>query len=115
MRADFVPGTLTAILGGSGAGKSSLLAALIGDLPFDGRVMIDGRDVREHRSMFRDKVGFVPQQESLFEAMTVRENVQLAADLRLGGEQEFLVLWSTLLTAWKRRARAESGAGAWMA
>jgi ABC-type transport system involved in cytochrome c biogenesis ATPase subunit len=83
--ADFVPASLTAILGGSGAGKSSLLAALIGDLPFDGRVMIDGRDVREYRSLFRDKVGFVPQQESLFEAMTVRENVQLAADLRLGG------------------------------
>ena len=54
--------------------------------------MIDGRDVREYRSLFRDKVGFVPQQESLFEAMTVRENVQLAADLRLGGLAVFVVV-----------------------
>jgi ABC-type multidrug transport system ATPase subunit len=99
--ADFVPGTLTAILGGSGAGKSSLLAALIGDLPFDGRVMIDGRDVREYRSLFRDKVGFVPQQESLFEAMTVRENVQLAADLRLGGLCECRAVFLFRVLKWE--------------
>lgn len=70
-------------MGGSGAGKSSLLAALIGDLPFEGRIFFDGRDMSS-RSQFRDKVGFVPQQESLFDAMTVAENVALAADLRLG-------------------------------
>ncbi len=71
-------------MGGSGAGKSSLLAALIGQLPYSGHVFFDGRDVLASSRVFRDKVGFVPQNDALFEAMTVRENVQLAADLRIG-------------------------------
>ena len=39
------PGALTAIVGPNGSGKSSLLGALTGTLPHDGRVWLNGRDI----------------------------------------------------------------------
>jgi ABC-type multidrug transport system fused ATPase/permease subunit len=70
------PGDVVALVGSSGAGKSTI-ASLLPRLydPTDGMVLIDGIDVREFtlRSL-RDQISVVPQDGALF-AATVRENI----------------------------------------
>lgn len=78
---------LTAIVGPSGAGKTSLLYVLSGlDRPDSGRVTIGGTDVyalnEERRSRFiRGHIGFVFQQYNLVPYLTVEENVMLPLSL----------------------------------
>lgn len=76
-----------AIVGASGAGKSSLLAILAGlDLPSHGRVMIDKQDLfqlnEDQRAQLRgEKVGFVFQSFQLLASLTALENVALNLEL----------------------------------
>lgn len=65
------------IVGTSGCGKSTLLNMVGGlDEPTRGRILIDGRDVR---GPGRDR-GFVFQSYTLFEWMTVEENIRFALE-----------------------------------
>lgn len=79
----FSPGSLTAIVGASGAGKTSLMYCLSGlDAPTAGQVLIEGYDVyamsRQARATFlRSRVGFVFQQYNLVSYLSVEENVAL--------------------------------------
>jgi ATP-binding cassette, subfamily B, multidrug efflux pump len=72
-----LPGEVTAIIGGTGAGKSTL-AGLIPRF-YDvnhGRVLVDGVDVREMtQADLRARIGFVPQQAVLFTG-TVATNIR---------------------------------------
>src|SRR4029077_9462224 len=71
------PGELTAIIGGTGSGKSTL-AGLIPRLydVNDGRVLVDGVDVREMaQEDLRARIGFVPQKAVLFTG-TVAANIR---------------------------------------
>ncbi len=80
-------GALTAIVGPSGAGKTSLMYCLSGlDRPSEGRVLLDGTDIyrlgRERRAKFlRSTVGFVFQQYNLISYLTLEENVLLPEKL----------------------------------
>src|SRR6266542_119545 len=70
-------GEVVALVGASGAGKSTV-AALVGRLydPTAGRVLLDGRDVRElDPAWLRGQIGVVPQEPVLFSA-SVEENVR---------------------------------------
>jgi iron complex transport system ATP-binding protein len=70
------PGEVLAILGPNGAGKSTLLRAACGLLPCDGRVALDGRDVREMAARERAQlIAFVPQHSALRSALPVRDVV----------------------------------------
>jgi putative ABC transport system ATP-binding protein len=77
--------TVLAVVGSSGAGKSSFLRLLNRlDEPTDGTVYLDGIDYREvDPQELRRRIGFVPQ-ESALRPGTVRENV--AASDRIRGE-----------------------------
>jgi ATP-binding cassette subfamily B protein len=72
------PGERIAVVGTSGAGKSTL-AKLVGRFydPTDGRVVIDGQDLRtiEHMTLRRD-VMIVPQEGFLFDG-TIADNIAL--------------------------------------
>lgn len=73
---DVLPGQVVAIVGPTGAGKSTL-AALIGRLcdPWSGRVALDGADVRELRlSDVRAQVALVTQEPFLF-PLSVADNI----------------------------------------
>jgi len=74
------PGQTVALVGATGAGKSTLakLVARFYD-PTHGRVLIDGHDLREvaERSL-RSQLGLVPQEGFLFSG-TVRENIAFGA------------------------------------
>ncbi|MCY3926512.1 MAG: ABC transporter ATP-binding protein [bacterium] len=72
---------VTALLGPNGAGKSTMLRMLSGQAaPSEGTVRVLGGDPRTDIDL-RRRIGLVPQQESLFEHLRVREFVRLAADL----------------------------------
>ena len=75
-------GSLTALLGPSGGGKSTLLRVIAGlERPDTGRVVIDGLDVTDDPAQKRG-VGFVFQHYAAFKHMTVRENVAFALRIR---------------------------------
>jgi sulfate transport system ATP-binding protein len=75
-------GSLTALLGPSGGGKSTLLRVIAGlERPDRGRVVIDGADVTESPAQKRG-VGFVFQHYAAFKHMTVRDNVAFALRIR---------------------------------
>ena len=71
------PGELTAIIGGTGSGKSTLINLIIRFYDVEcGRVLVDGVDVREmSQKMLRAKIGFVPQNSVLF-SDTIAENIR---------------------------------------
>lgn len=103
---------LTAIVGPSGAGKTSLLYVLSGlDRPDSGRVTIGGTDVyalnEERRSRFiRGHIGFVFQQYNLVPYLTVEENVMLP--LSLAHRKADYVQVTQLLSRFGLRQRAKT-------
>lgn len=70
------PGQVTAIIGGTGAGKSTLISLIPRFYDIDsGHILVDGVDVREmSQESLRAKIGFVPQQAILFTG-TVTDNI----------------------------------------
>ncbi|MFD4540111.1 ABC transporter ATP-binding protein [Streptomyces bauhiniae] len=73
---DVAPGETVALVGGSGAGKSTVLNLVIGFLrPTEGRILLDGRDMEElDLRSYRRFLSVVPQESVLFEG-SIRENV----------------------------------------
>ncbi len=71
-------GGWTALIGPNGAGKTSALRALAGLVPYEGEVLIDGRDARKlgRRALSR-LVAFVPQKPETPAALPVAEYVLL--------------------------------------
>ena len=78
---DVPPGVVHTVMGPSGSGKSSLLAAVCGTLPpvftFDGTVVLDGERIDALPTRQRC-VGILFQDDLLFAHMTVRENLLFA-------------------------------------
>ena len=72
------PGAIHTVMGPSGSGKSSLLAAVVGSLPpglqFRGSVTLSGQ-VIDHLPTERRQVGILFQDDLLFAHMTVAENL----------------------------------------
>lgn len=110
------PGTILGIIGPSGAGKTTTIRLLTGALaPTTGRVRVLGEDPRRFRRQTRERIGYMPQQFTLYPDLTARENVDFVASL-------FGILWRTrhrrtrevleLVDLWEvrgRRAGALSG------
>jgi ABC-2 type transport system ATP-binding protein len=72
---------VTALLGPNGAGKSTMLRLLCGlTRPSRGTVRLLGEDPHDNPPLYR-RFGLVPQQEALFEAMSGKRFVALAAEL----------------------------------
>jgi ATP-binding cassette subfamily B protein RaxB len=75
------PGECVAIVGPSGAGKSTLLKLMAGLLvPQAGDVIISGHSVCTSRAAVLGKVGFVLQDDTLFNG-TISENISFASDI----------------------------------
>src|SRR3954466_14319274 len=75
-------GSLTALLGPSGGGKSTLLRVIAGlESPDDGVVVIEGDDVTHQPPQSRG-VGFVFQHYAAFKHMTVQQNVAFGLSIR---------------------------------
>jgi putative ABC transport system ATP-binding protein len=81
-------GELLVVLGASGSGKSTLLNIMGGmDLASQGEIIYQGEDIStyseaELTEYRRQEVGFVFQFYNLMPALTVRENVELASEIK---------------------------------
>ncbi|WP_223589956.1 ABC transporter ATP-binding protein [Neobacillus bataviensis] len=84
------PGEVTAIIGGTGSGKSTLINLIPRFYDVDsGKILVDGIDVREMtQENLRSKIGFVPQQAVLFTG-TIAENIRYGKELASKEEVQY--------------------------
>jgi putative ABC transport system ATP-binding protein len=119
VEASFWPGTLTAVTGPSGSGKSSLLQVLaLHERPSGGRLWVLGDDVstlrgRGLRALRRTRVAWVAQRptHSLFGHLTARGNLEQVARLRGVTRAEGEGLLERLGIAHRSRARTDALSG----
>ena len=78
------PGTLTAIIGGSGAGKTTLSRLIAGyTSPTSGSVTFEGHNIHAEYASMRSRIGMVPQDDVVHRQLTVSQALGYAAELRL--------------------------------
>ncbi len=78
-------GQLIAVMGGSGVGKSTLMNILTGKIrPNEGVVTINGHDIHANKHVVQGIIGYVPQDDLLFENLTVYQNLFYNARLCFG-------------------------------
>jgi ABC-2 type transport system ATP-binding protein len=75
---DVAEGEVFGFLGANGAGKTTAIKMLIGLLaPTSGTAMVAGHDVLKDSEKVRSRIGYMSQRFSLYEDLTVNENIQL--------------------------------------
>ena len=75
-------GSLTAIIGPDGAGKTTFMRLVCGLLKSDaGSLSVLGMDVASHPQAVQDHIGYMPQKFGLYEDLSVQENLDLYANL----------------------------------
>lgn len=76
------PGELFGLIGPDGAGKTTLFRMLITLLlPDEGSITVEGKDVVEHYTYIRKNIGYMPGTFSLYQDLTVEENLNFFATL----------------------------------
>jgi ABC-2 type transport system ATP-binding protein len=74
---DVQRGELFGLVGPDGAGKTTLLRILAGLLSItEGEVQIDGKDLGREAENLKARIGYMAQEFSLYEKLTVVENLQ---------------------------------------
>lgn len=80
---DIASGEIYGLVGSDGAGKTTTLRLLVGALGADaGEIEIGGYDVRGQVENARSQIGYLSQRFSLYEDLTVLENIRFFAELR---------------------------------
>lgn len=80
--AEFTPGVY-GLLGPNGAGKSTLMKLITQNLQSDeGQICYNGTNIRAMGAAYRQLVGYVPQQQGLYETLTGRRFLRYVASLK---------------------------------
>lgn len=79
---DVEAGAIYGVVGPDGAGKTTTVRLIAGVMDFDsGSVSVGGFDVKKDISKIRNIIGYMPQRFSLYEDLSVEENINFFADL----------------------------------
>ena len=73
-------GSVFALLGPNGAGKTSTVMAIMGHIDiYNGRILLDGKDIARRRAVDRAELGvaLVPEGRQLFSDLSVDENLTI--------------------------------------
>lgn len=75
-------GEIFGLIGPDGAGKTTILRTVVSLLvPDSGRVLFQGREVASNQKFVRKRVGYMPQRFSLYQDLTVEQNLRFFGDL----------------------------------
>jgi len=78
------PGELVAILGGSGAGKTTFMNCINGFEPAtEGRVLVNGTELYKNYQSIKSSIGYVPQQDIVHDNLTLESMLMYTGKLRL--------------------------------
>jgi ABC-2 type transport system ATP-binding protein len=76
-------GEITGFLGPNGAGKTTTMRLLTGFFfPNSGEIKIDGRSYQEDASGIKSKIGYLPENNPLYQELKVREYLEFIAQVR---------------------------------
>jgi ABC-2 type transport system ATP-binding protein len=82
-------GEIFGLLGANGAGKTTVIKMLTGILPpTEGEGQVAGADMRRAGQTIKERIGYMSQAFSLYQDMTVMENIRLYASIYGVGRQE---------------------------
>ncbi len=102
---DVRPGEIFGFLGANGAGKTTTIRVLCGLItPTSGEIEISGERFENFGSALKMKVGYMSQKFTLYDDMTVDENITFAAELRSMNKKRILARKKELLDfiGWSR-------------
>jgi ABC-2 type transport system ATP-binding protein len=111
-------GTIFGFLGPNGAGKSTTIKMLCGILrPSSGRAVVGGYDIARETEHVKRRIGYMSQRFSLYEDLTVAENLRFFADVYdvRGRHREARVAWALAMAGLqgRRHALTRELAGGW--
>ncbi len=105
-------GEIVGIIGPNGAGKSTLIKALFGLVPIrEGKVTLRGETITNlmaHELVSRG-VGYVPQNNNVFPALTIRENLEMGLFLQPERFEERYEVVTELFPVLDERASSRAG------
>ncbi|MGI9404959.1 MAG: ABC transporter ATP-binding protein [Hyphomicrobiaceae bacterium] len=105
-------GEIAVIVGPNGAGKSTAMKAVFGMLDLhEGHVVMDGEDITNLSPQDRvpKGMGFVPQTRNVFTSMSVEENLEMGAFIRLDEIAESVEQVYTLFPVLKEKRLEPAG------
>ena len=77
---DVNPGEICGLIGLNGAGKSTTMKTIIGQLtPFSGRVEVEKLSILENQRGYRQSIAVIPESPVLYEELTFREHIEFVA------------------------------------
>ena len=111
-------GEIFGFLGANGAGKSTAIRMMCGLLkPTSGTAVVDGVDVSRDPESVKQRIGYMSQKFSLYEALTVEQNIRFfgalygLSDARIASRMKFVVEMAGL--SGREGTRAKDLAGGW--
>ena len=85
------PGEIYGLVGSDGAGKTTTIRLLVGALlPNKGEIHVCGYDVLKQTELARSQIGYLSQRFSMYEDLSVLENIRFFAEVRGLSQSEWL-------------------------
>lgn len=75
---DLKAGYIYGLMGENGAGKTTLMQYILKEnVPYEGRITIEGMDIRTNHAQILNRIGYVSEDMQFFESCTVGQNAQI--------------------------------------